>query len=91
LQLASEELQADIGGAQLLGERRELDAAAEALVLVSMSGTILSVPPDGCPGTADAGSVVAVPAGSAMARSTRTPARMSGIAAEAVAAFPVSR
>ena len=34
LQLASEEFQADIGGAQLLGERRELDAAAEALVLV---------------------------------------------------------
>ena len=30
LQLASEELQPDTGGAQLLGERRELDAAAEA-------------------------------------------------------------
>ena len=34
LQLAGEELQADTGGAQLLGERRELDAAAEPLVLV---------------------------------------------------------
>ena len=34
LQLARQELQADTGGAQLLGERRELDAAAEPLVLV---------------------------------------------------------
>ena len=34
LQLACEELQADTSGAQLLGERRELDAAAEPLVLM---------------------------------------------------------
>jgi hypothetical protein len=34
LQVASEELQPDIGGVQLLGECRELDAAAEPLVLV---------------------------------------------------------
>jgi hypothetical protein len=34
LQFARQELKADIGGAQLLSERRELDAAAEALVLV---------------------------------------------------------
>jgi hypothetical protein len=34
LQLAGEELQADAVGAQLLGERGELDAAAEPLVLV---------------------------------------------------------
>ena len=34
LQLASEEFQPDTGGGQLLGERRKLDAAAEALVLV---------------------------------------------------------
>jgi hypothetical protein len=34
LQLAGEKLQADTGGAQLLGERGELDAAAEPLVLV---------------------------------------------------------
>ena len=34
LQLASEEFQADTGGAQLLGERGELDAAAEPFVLV---------------------------------------------------------
>jgi hypothetical protein len=34
LQLAGEELQADAGSAQLLGEGRELDAAAEPFVLV---------------------------------------------------------
>jgi len=34
LQLTSEELRPDIGGAQMLGERRELDAAAEPFVLV---------------------------------------------------------
>ena len=34
LQLVGEELQADAVGAQLLGERGELDAAAEPLVLV---------------------------------------------------------
>jgi len=39
LQLAGQELEPDIGGAQLLGERRELDAAAEPLVLVPTSVT----------------------------------------------------
>jgi len=34
LQLAGEELQADAAGTQLLGERGELDAASEPLVLV---------------------------------------------------------
>jgi hypothetical protein len=34
LQLAGEELEADADGTQLLGERRELDAAAESLVLM---------------------------------------------------------
>jgi hypothetical protein len=34
LKLAGEELQPDIGGARLLGERRKLDAPAEPLVLV---------------------------------------------------------
>ena len=34
LQLASEELQPDAGGSELLGQRRELDTAAEPLVLV---------------------------------------------------------
>jgi hypothetical protein len=35
LQFPGQELQADIGGAQLLGQRRELDPAAEPLVLGS--------------------------------------------------------
>jgi hypothetical protein len=34
LELAGEELEPDASGAQLLGERRQLDAAAEPLVLV---------------------------------------------------------
>jgi hypothetical protein len=38
LQLAGQELQPDTGGAQLLGQRRQLDAAAEPLVLGSASG-----------------------------------------------------
>ena len=46
LQLAGQELQPDIGGAQLLGERRQLDAAAEPLVLVHDHR-------DGDPGRAD--------------------------------------
>ena len=43
LQLPGQELQADAVGAQLLGERRQLDAAAEPLVLVT---TIVTEIPD---------------------------------------------
>jgi hypothetical protein len=46
LELDGEELEADADGAQLLGERRELDAAAEPLVLVHDDR-------DGGPGRAD--------------------------------------
>jgi hypothetical protein len=38
LQLAGEEFQADVGGAQLLGEHGQLDAAAQAFVLVDHEG-----------------------------------------------------